>query len=88
MMTLDEYEEGIARVQDPEDLWKLIRVAFVIKGREAGRGLVGKGVPALVRPVLKMIYSQETMAAARSLPVVGKYLLALSRKARFKTFSA
>lgn len=62
-------------LEDPEDLWKLIRVAFVIKGRETGRGLVGKGVPALVRPVLKMIYSQETMAAARSLPVVGKYLL-------------
>lgn len=62
-------------LQDPEDLWKLIRVAFVIKGGEATRGLVGKGAPALVRPVLQRIYSRGTLAAARSLPVVGKYLL-------------
>lgn len=62
-------------LEDPEDLWKLIRVAFVIKGGEAGRSLVGKGVPALVRPVLQRFYSRGTLAAARSLPVVGKYLL-------------
>ena len=62
-------------LDDPEDLWKLIRIAFVIKGREAGRGLVSKGVPALVRPVLMKVYSGGTLAAAKSLPVVGKYLL-------------
>ena len=62
-------------LEDPEDLWKLIRVAFVIKGGEATRGLVGKGVPALVRPVLQRVYRRGTLAAARSLPVVGKYLL-------------
>jgi hypothetical protein len=62
-------------LDDPEDLWKLIRIAFVIKGGEAGRSVVGKGVPALVRPVLKRFYSRGTLAAARSLPVVGKYLL-------------
>lgn len=48
-------------LDDPEDLWKLIRVAFVIKGSEAGRVLVGKTVPAV--------------AAARGLPWVGRYLL-------------
>lgn len=62
-------------LEDPEDLWKLIRVAFVIRGGEAGLGLIGKGVPALVRPVLKRFYSRGTLAAARSLPVIGKYLL-------------
>jgi hypothetical protein len=62
-------------LDDPEDLWKLIRVAFVIKGREASGSLVGKGVPALVRPVLQRISSSGTLAAARSLPVVGRYLL-------------
>ena len=62
-------------LEDPEDLWKLIRIAFVIKGGETGRGLVGKGVPALVRPVLKRLYGGGTLAAAKSLPVVGKYLL-------------
>lgn len=48
-------------LDDPEDLWKLIRVAFVIKGSEARRVLVGKTVPAVV--------------AARGLPWVGRYLL-------------
>ncbi len=62
-------------LEDPEDLWKLIRIAFVIKGGEAGRGLVGKGAPALVRPVLTRIYGWGTLGAARSLPAVGKYLL-------------
>jgi hypothetical protein len=29
-------------LDDPEDLWKLIRIAFVLKGSETGRALVGK----------------------------------------------
>lgn len=62
-------------LSDPEDLWKLIRIAFVIKGGEAGRGAVGKGVSILVRPIVKKIFSGSTLAAAKSLPVVGKYLL-------------
>jgi hypothetical protein len=62
-------------VSDPEDLWKLIRVAFAIKVSEAGRDAIGKGVPVLVRPILKTIVSDSTLAAARGLPIVGKYLL-------------
>jgi len=62
-------------LEDPEDLWKLIRIAFAIKGGEAGREAVGKGVPVLVRPILQRIYGGSTLAAARSLPVVGKHLL-------------
>lgn len=62
-------------MKDPEDLWKLIRVAFAIKGGEAGRGAIGKGMPVLVRPIIKKIFSGSTLAAAKSLPVVGKYLL-------------
>jgi len=62
-------------VQDPEDLWKLIRVAFAIKGTEAGRGALGKGVPVLLRPILTKVFSGGTLAAVRSLPVVGRYLL-------------
>jgi hypothetical protein len=62
-------------LSDPEDLWKLIRVAFAIKGGEAGRGAIGKGVPVLVRPVLEKIFSGGTLAATKSLPLVGKYLL-------------
>lgn len=62
-------------LEDPEDLWKLIRIAFAIKSGEAGREVVGKGVPVLVRPILKKIYGGSTLAAAKSLPVVGKHLL-------------
>ena len=62
-------------VKDPEDLWKLVRVAFAIKGEEAGRGAIGKGVPVLVRPIVQRIMSGSTLTAARSLPVVGRHLL-------------
>ncbi|WP_324651671.1 hypothetical protein [Georgenia sp. H159] len=62
-------------MDDPEDLWKLIRVAFVVKAGEAGRGAFAKGVPVFVRPVLKKIFRGGTLSAVKSLPVVGKYLL-------------
>ncbi|MFJ8753196.1 TerD family protein [Streptomyces sp. NPDC102441] len=62
-------------LSDPDDMWKLIRVAFTIKGGEAVRGGVVKAVPALVRPVVKRFYSKGVLAAAKGLPVVGKYLL-------------
>jgi uncharacterized protein (DUF697 family) len=62
-------------MDDPEDLWKLIRVAFVVKAGEAGRGVFAKGVPVFVRPVLKKIFRGGTLSAVKSLPVVGKYLL-------------
>lgn len=62
-------------LEDPEDLWKLIRVAFGIHSSEVGRGLVGKGVPMAVRPLVKKFFSGSTLATVRSLPVFGKYLL-------------
>jgi len=62
-------------VNDPDDLWKLIRVAFTIKGGEVmGEGLL-KVVPAALRIVIKRFYSGPVLAAARGLPYVGKYLL-------------
>ncbi|EGX59424.1 hypothetical protein SZN_13033 [Streptomyces zinciresistens K42] len=62
-------------VHDPEDLWKLIRVAFTIKSGEAANKTVVKAVPALVRPLVKRFYSGSALAAGRALPVVGKHLL-------------
>uniref|UniRef100_A0AAU1LRG5 TerD family protein n=1 Tax=Streptomyces sp. NBC_00148 TaxID=2903626 RepID=A0AAU1LRG5_9ACTN len=62
-------------LSDPDDMWKLIRVAFTIKSGEAVRGGVTKAVPAMVRPVVKRFYSGTVLNAARGLPVVGKYLL-------------
>lgn len=62
-------------LSDPDDMWKLIRVAFVIKGGEMAREGIMKSVPFVVRPLIKKIYSRGVLAAARGLPVVGKYLL-------------
>ncbi|MEU1483712.1 TerD family protein [Streptomyces sp. NPDC005752] len=62
-------------LSDPEDMWKLIRVAFTIKSGEAVREGVVKAVPALVRPVIKRFYTGGVLTAAKGLPVVGKYLL-------------
>ncbi|MFJ9356951.1 hypothetical protein [Streptomyces mirabilis] len=62
-------------VHDPEDLWKLIRVAFTIKSGEAAREGVVKAVPALVRPLAKRFYSGSALTAGKALPVVGKHLL-------------
>ncbi|MEV5643013.1 hypothetical protein AB0L67_23020 [Streptomyces flaveolus] len=62
-------------VHDPEDLWKLIRVALTIKSGEAANKTVVKAVPALVRPLVKRFYSKSVLTAGKALPVVGKHLL-------------
>lgn len=62
-------------VDDPDDVWKLIRVAFTIRSGELAREGVTKAVPALVRPLLKKYYSGPVLHAAKALPIVGKYLL-------------
>lgn len=62
-------------VSDPDDLWKLIRVAFTIKGGEVAREGVVKVVPALMRPLIKRFYSRGVLNAAKGLPIVGKLLL-------------
>lgn len=61
-------------VDDPEDVMKLVRVAFGIKAGEVARGSL-KLVPGLVRQALKKYYSGPVLAAAKSLPFVGKHLL-------------
>ncbi|WP_405789299.1 hypothetical protein [Streptomyces sp. NBC_01367] len=62
-------------LSDPDDMWKLIRVAFTIKSGEVVREGVVKAVPALVRPLIKRFYSGAVLNAAKGLPVVGKFLL-------------
>ncbi|WP_433165363.1 hypothetical protein [Kribbella sp. CA-247076] len=62
-------------LNDPDDLWKLIRVALTIKGGELAREGVTKSVPFVVRPLIKQFYSKNVLTAAKALPVVGKYLL-------------
>lgn len=62
-------------LSDPEDMWKLIRVAFTIKSGEVVREGVVKAVPFVVRPVIKRFYSNAVLTAAKGLPFVGKFLL-------------
>ncbi|WP_329527857.1 tellurite resistance TerB family protein [Streptomyces sp. NBC_01462] len=62
-------------LDDPDDMWKLIRVAFTIKSGEVARQGVIKSVPVMMRPVIKRFYSKAVLSAAKGLPVVGKYLL-------------
>lgn len=62
-------------LSDPDDMWKLIRVAFTIKSGEVVREGVVKAVPIIVRPVIKRFYSGAVLTAAKGLPFVGKFLL-------------
>lgn len=62
-------------LEDPDDLWKLIRIAFSIKLGEGAQLAAVRGVPAVIRPILKKYYARSFLAAAKSLPVIGKYLL-------------
>ncbi|MFE0448571.1 hypothetical protein [Streptomyces fungicidicus] len=62
-------------VHDPDDLWKLIRVALTIKSGEVANKTVSKAVPLMVRPLIKRFYSNSVLAAGKALPVVGKHLL-------------
>lgn len=62
-------------ISDPEDVWKLIRVAFTIKGGEVAKEGVLKAVPIAVRPLVKKFFSGSVLTSAKALPVVGKFIL-------------
>lgn len=62
-------------INDPEDRWNLIRVAFTIRSGEVVREGVLKAVPAIVRPLVRRFYGGAVLGVGRGLPVVGKYLL-------------
>ena len=60
---------------DPEDVWRFIRTAFVIRVGETAETAVAKLVPVFLRPLIKKFYSGSVLAGARTLPVIGKHLL-------------
>jgi len=62
-------------LSEPDDLWKLIQVAFTIKSGELTREGVVKVVPPLMRQVVKKYFSGPVLVAAKGLPYVGKLLL-------------
>jgi tellurite resistance protein len=62
-------------LSDPDDMWKLIKVAFTIKSGEFVREGVAKVAPPLMRKIIKTYFSGPVLAAAKGLPFVGKMLL-------------
>ena len=62
-------------LDDPEDLWNLIRVAFTIKGGDLAREGATKFAPAVVRQLVKKYYAGPVLNAAKDLPLVGRVLL-------------
>lgn len=62
-------------LSDPDDMWKLIRVAFTIKGGQAAKEGVVKAAPPFTRQLIMRYYSKEVLAAVKGLPFVGKFLL-------------
>ncbi|RFA23214.1 hypothetical protein [Subtercola boreus] len=62
-------------LDDPDDLFKLLRVAFTIKTTQAASEGLLKAVPAIVKPMVRAFYKGATIEAGKALPVIGKYLL-------------
>jgi hypothetical protein len=62
-------------LEDPEDLWRLIQVAFVLKEPAARWQTLGGRVPKAVRTTLEKMFTGDPAAAERSLPALGKFLL-------------
>ena len=62
-------------LDDPEDLWRLIRVAFVIDGRATRWEELANRAPSFVRPVLLNVFTGDPAAAAKSLPAMGRFLM-------------
>ncbi|MFD7761186.1 hypothetical protein [Streptomyces microflavus] len=62
-------------LSDPDDMWKLTKVAFTIRSGAAVQEGVIKVVPALMRRVIKRFYSGAVLTAGKGLPFVGQHLL-------------
>lgn len=62
-------------LDDPEDLWTLIRVAFVVQGRATRWEALGARAPLAVQSILRKILAVDPDAATRSLPAMGRFLL-------------
>ena len=64
-----------ADIDDPEDLYDLIRVAFGVKATEAATSAVNRMAPEVVRQGVKATLKGTTLKSLGALPFVGKYLL-------------
>ena len=60
---------------DPEDLWRLIRVALLAPARPTRWASLAEGAPLAVRPLLLRTLNRQPAATSRSLPAMGRFLL-------------
>lgn len=64
-----------ADIDDPEDLYELLSVAFGIKATEFVQGAINKAVPEVTRQGVKAVAKGSTLVWLKELPLIGKYLL-------------
>lgn len=62
-------------MDDPEDVYELLTVAFGVKATEVAMSAVNKAAPELVRQGVKRIVSGGTLKWLQGLPVIGQYIL-------------
>lgn len=62
-------------LDDPEDVWELICVAFGVKVGEVGREVVAKGGPEVARQGVKRVIQGPVLQFLQRLPLIGKYIL-------------
>ncbi len=62
-------------MDDPEDVYELLTVAFGVKATEVAMSAVNKAAPELVRQGIKRIVSGGTLKWLQGLPVIGQYIL-------------
>jgi len=74
------YDMGVlygkpADIEDPEDLYDLLRVAFGVKATEVAASAINKAAPEVVRQGVKAAVKGATLQSLKALPVIGKHLL-------------
>lgn len=62
-------------LDDPEDVYELLTVAFGVKATEVAMSAVNKAAPELVRQGIKRVVSGGTLKWLQGLPVIGQYIL-------------
>lgn len=64
-----------ADIEDPEDLYDLLKVAFGVKTAEVAQVAIAKAAPEVVRQGVKGVAKGATLQTLKGLPVIGKHLL-------------
>ena len=62
-------------LEDPAELWRLIRMALLIKARPSRWEALGTGTPFAVPPILLKLFTGDPAAAAGSFSAMGRFLL-------------